>query len=90
MEKRDCSREPLLVILLTGLRASGKSLCGRALEDLLTDPDSDQCCKYLDLDESGENGPLKFKFFYEDCLKRMVDEGGTWILDKQGEHWSRM
>ena len=70
------------MILLTGLRASGKSLCGRALEDLLTDPDSDQCCKYLDLDERGENGPLKFKFFYEDCLQRMVDEGGTWILDK--------
>jgi len=36
--------QPLRVILLAGLRGSGKSLCGRALQNLLL-------CNYMDLDE---------------------------------------
>ena len=71
------------MILLAGLRASGKSLCGRAMKHLLLDLGH---CDYLDLDEGGKSGPSKFEFFYERCLQRMVAEGGIWILDKLGPY----
>ena len=69
----------LKVILLAGLRGSGKSLCGRALQNLLS-------CGYLDLDEGGVNGPCKFEFFYRNCLKKIMAEGGLWIIDKLGPY----
>lgn len=67
------------MILLAGLRASGKSLCGRALQELLG-------CSYMDLDESGVIGPRKFEIFYDDCLKQIDAEGGLWIVDKLGPY----
>ena len=48
----------LKVILLAGLRGSGKSLCGRALQKMLN-------CGYLDLDETKGEGMEKFRKFYE-------------------------
>ena len=77
-------REPLKVILLSGLRASGKSLCGRALKLLFED--QELCCDYLDLDEVEEKTPLKFELFYKRCLQTMSAKGGIWILDKLGPY----
>ena len=83
MDKREYPRGPLQVILLAGLRASGKSLCGRALKHLLLDLGH---CDYLDLDEVEEKTPRKFELFYKRCLQTMSAKGGIWILDKLGPY----
>ena len=83
MEEREYPGEPLKVILLSGLRASGKSLCGRALKLLFED--QELCCDYLDLDDV-ESGPLKFELVYKRCLESMIPKGGIWILDKLGPY----
>ena len=74
--------EPLKVILLSGLRASGKSTLGRALNLMLDLREN----RYLDLDEQRTSGMMKYKHFYETCINEMLCLGGVWIVDKLGPH----
>ena len=68
-------KAPLHVILLSGMRASGKSLLGRTLSIMLD-------CHYQDLDEQGVTGMKKFEHFLKTCEKNMLEKGGVWIIDK--------
>ena len=56
LAKTDYARDEVKVILLAGLRGCGNSLCGRALQQLLS-------CGYLDLDEEGEIGEKNSESF---------------------------
>ena len=75
----DCASSDLKVIFFAGLRGCGKSLCGRALQNLLE-------CNYLDLDEAGESGGTKFEKFYHKCVQKITGKRGLWIIDKLGPY----
>ena len=75
VEVKTNEKAPLHVIILSGMRASGKSLLGRTLWIMLG-------CHYQDLDEQRVPGMKKYEHFLKTCEKNMLEKGGVWIIDK--------